>query len=156
MTASIEEDAMSTPSIPDRVSVAPPPVHQSVRLWLVAIAAGVAEALVRLLLPDPPDLTQLGVRFAIYTVLAGLVLALYTGRNGVRWAVAGVLGGLGTASLVAEPVAWLASGVSPVAFFADADVPTVVIVLLRILHIAAVLAALVLLFRPESTRFFRR
>jgi hypothetical protein len=43
-----------------------------------------------------------------------------------------------------------------VAFFADADVPTVVIVLLRILHIAAVLAALVLLFRPESTRFFRR
>jgi hypothetical protein len=147
---------VSTAPVPAHPSVAPAPVHVSVRLWLVAIAAGVAEALVRLLLPEPPTLGQLGIRFAIYTGLAVLVLALYTGRNTVRWTVAALLGGIGTLSLVAEPVSWVAAGGDPVAFLTTADAPTLLVTALRVLHIAAVPAALALLFRPESARFFRR
>lgn len=134
---------------------APAPVRLSVRLWLVAIAAGAAEALVRLLLPEPPTPAQLGVRFAIYSALAVLVLALHTGRAPVRWAVAGLLGGIGTASLVIEPLTFLGAGGSPAAFLAAADAPTLLIVVLRVLHIAAVACAMVVLFRPEANAFFR-
>jgi hypothetical protein len=146
---------MSAAPVPVSPPVAPPPVHASVRLWLAAIAAGAAEALVWLLLPEPPTLAQLGVRFAIYTGLAVLVLALYTGRNAVRWAVAALLGGIGTLSLVVEPVSWLAAGGDPVAFLTSADGPTVLVIVLRLLHVAAVLAAATLLFRPASGAFFR-
>jgi hypothetical protein len=147
---------MSTAPVPVSPSIAPAPVHASVRLWLAAIAAGAAEALVWLVLPEPPTLAQLGVRFAIYTGLAALVLALYTGRNTVRWAVAVLLGGMGTLSLVVEPVSWLAASGDPVAFLTAADGPTLVVTALRVLHIAAVLTALTLMFRPMSTAFFRR
>jgi hypothetical protein len=125
-------------------------------LWLAAIAAGAAEALVRLLLPEPPTLPQLGIRFAIYTALAVLVLALHTGRDLVRWAVTVLLGGIGMLSLVVEPVAWLQAGGSPAQFLAGSDAPTLVITALRVLHIVAVLVALALLFRPAAARFFRR
>lgn len=134
----------------------PPTVRLSVLLWLAAIAAGAVEALVWLALPDPPTPTQLGLRFSIYTVLTVLVLALHTGRNAVRWAVAVLLGGIGTLSLVVEPLSWLAVGGSPTAFLATVDGPTLLITGLRVAHIAAVLAALVLLFRPTATAFFTR
>ncbi len=42
----------------------PAPVRLAERAWLAAIAAGAAEALVRLALPDPPTGSELGVRFA--------------------------------------------------------------------------------------------
>ena len=141
---------MSTP-----VRSAPAPVRTSVRLWLVAIAAGAAEALLRLLLPEPPTPAQLGVRFAIYTALVVLVLALHTGRRAVRWAVAVLLGGIGTVSLVIEPLSWLLAGGSPVEFLASADTPTLLILVLRVLHIAAVIGALAVLFHPRANAFFR-
>lgn len=135
-------------------SAAPDPVRFSVLLWLTAIAAGAAEALVYLLLPEPPTAMQLGARFAIYAVLAVLVLALRTGRNAVRWAVALLLGGFGTASLLIEPVSWLIAGGSPTAFLATADVPTLLGTGLRVAHLVAVLAALVLMFRPAANAWF--
>jgi hypothetical protein len=134
---------------------APAAVRLSVALWLTAIAAGAVEAAVRLLLPEPPSMAQLAVRFGLYTGLAVLVMALHTGRNAVRWAVALLLGGIGTLSLVVEPVSWLLAGTSPAVFFASADTTTLVITGLRVLHIAAVFAALTLLFRPVATTFFR-
>ncbi|GAA3092401.1 hypothetical protein GCM10010464_65040 [Pseudonocardia yunnanensis] len=133
----------------------PRSVRLSVVIWLAAIAMGAVEALVRLLLPEPPTPTQLAVRFAIYTALAVLVLALHTGRNAVRWAVAVLLGGIGTLSLVVEPLDWLLAGGSPTSFLATADGPTLLITALRTLHVAAVAVALTLLFRPSATRYFR-
>ena len=47
------------------------------------------------------------------------MLALPTGRNTVRWTLAVLLGVVGTASLVVEPLTWLATGASPVAYLAD-------------------------------------
>ncbi|GAA1217711.1 hypothetical protein [Pseudonocardia alaniniphila] len=134
----------------------PRAVRLSVVIWLAAIAMGAAEALVWLLLPGPPTPTELAVRFAIYTALVVLVLSLHTGRNAVRWTVAVLLGGVGTLSLVVEPVDWLLAGGSPAAFLATADGPSLVITALRTLHIAAVAVALTLLFRPSATRYFRR
>jgi hypothetical protein len=67
-----------------------------------------------------------------------------------------LLGGIGTLSLVVEPLSWLAVGGSPTAFLATVDGPTLLITGLRVAHTAAVLAALVLLFRPPATAFFTR
>ncbi|TQM09593.1 hypothetical protein [Pseudonocardia kunmingensis] len=139
-----------------RAVPAPESVRLSVLLWLTAIAAGAAEALVYLLLPEPPTFPQLGARFAIYAVLTALVLSLRTGRNAARWAVAVLLGGVGTASLVIEPVSWLLDGGSPAAFLAGADVPTLLGAGLRVVHVVAVLTALVLMFRPAANAWFRR
>jgi hypothetical protein len=136
-------------------TAAPAAVRFSVLGWLAAIAAGVAEVLVRLALPEPPTPAELGVRGALYVALAALVLALRSGRNAVRWAVTVVLGGVGLLSLVAEPVGWWLAGGSVTAFLAAADGPTVLVVALRVLHVGAVLAALVALYTPSANAFFR-
>jgi hypothetical protein len=49
---------------------------------------------------------------------------------------------------------WLATGASPVAYLADAGVPDLAVVALRVVHLAAVVVALVLMFRPEANAFF--
>src|SRR5690606_15438843 len=134
----------------------PAAVSMSVVLWLSAIGAGAAEAFVHLLLPEPPTVAQLATRFGIYAALTLLVLALPTGRNSVRWAVAVLLGGIGTVSLVVEPITWLAAGGSPGLFLLTADAPALVAATLRTAHLVAVLCALVLLFRPAANAWFRR
>lgn len=136
-------------------AVAPRSVRLSVILWLTAIAARAAEALVQFLLPESPTLMQIVVRFAVYTAFAVLVLALHTGRRAVRWAVVVLLGGIGTILLVVEPIEWLLAGGSPTSFLAAADGPTLLVAALRTAHVAAVLAALALLFHPTAGAFFR-
>lgn len=137
------------------ITTVPVPVRLSMLGWLTAVAAGVAEALVRIVLPDPPTPGQLTARFAIYAVIVALVLALRTGRNAVRWALAVLLGGFGTVSLVIEPLSWLLAGGSPTAFLTTADGSTLLVTGLRIVHLVAVLAALILMFRPRANEFFR-
>jgi hypothetical protein len=134
---------------------APAAVQMSVVLWLAAIGAGAAEALVHLLLPEPPTLTQLAARFGIYAVLTVLVLALRTGRDVVRWTVAVLLGGFGTVSLVIEPVTWLLAGGSPGLFLVTADAPALVAATLRTAHLVAVFSAVVLMVRPAANAWFR-
>ena len=133
----------------------PRAVALSITAWLAAILAGVAEALLHLAMPDPPGPQDLAVRFGIYLVLAGLVLALRTGRNGLRWTLAVLLGVFGTLSLVVEPVGWLVAGGDPVAFLTGADGATLGSAALRTVHLVLVGAALWLMFRPAATRFFR-
>ena len=67
-----------------RPGAVPVPVRLALAAWLTALAAGVAEALMLIGSPDPPTPGQLAVRFAVYTGIAALVLALRTGRNAVR------------------------------------------------------------------------
>jgi hypothetical protein len=134
---------------------APTAVALAVAFWFTALGCGVAETVVRLATPDPPGPLALAIRFAIYLGLAGLVLALYSGRDAVRWAVALLMGLLGTASLVVEPLGWLAAGGSVPEFLAAADGPTIVIVVLRAVHLLAVLAALTAMFRPAANVWFR-
>jgi hypothetical protein len=139
------------------LAVSPPvprPVRAAVVVWLVAVGAGVAETLVHLALPDPPGPAALAKRAVIYACVVVLVLALPEGRNIVRWTLA-VLGVVGTASLVIEPLTWLATGASPVEYLAGAGVADLAVVVLRIAHLALVAAGLVLMFRPSANAFFR-
>ena len=133
----------------------PAPLRRSIAAWLVAVACGVTETLVRLALPDPPTAGELVGRSVVYALVVASVLGLASGRATVRVAVAVLLGAVGTVSLIADPVGWLAAGGSPAAFLAAADGPTLLIVGLRTVHLLAVLIALVAMFHPRANAFFR-
>lgn len=137
----------------DRV---PTELFAATSIWVAAVGAGVVEAIVRIfMLPDPPTGPQVVVRSLVYAAIVGLVLLLPTGRHSVRWALAVLLGGIGTLSLVIEPAGWLLDGGDPLAFLAASDTPTVLVTALRVLHLACVAVAVVLMFRPRATAYVR-
>ena len=65
----------------------PDPLRWSITAWLAAVAFGVAETAVRLVLPDPPTAGELAARSVVYAVVAGAVLALASGvlLSGSPW-----------------------------------------------------------------------
>ncbi len=149
---------MTTTSLPQArpVDRVPTALFAATSIWIAAVGAGVVEVIVRIfLLPDPPTGPQVVVRSLVYAAVVGLVLLLPSGRNAVRWALAVLLGGIGTLSLVIEPVQWLVGGGDAAAFLATADTPSLLVTALRVLHLAAVAAAMVLMFRPRATAYIR-
>lgn len=149
-------ESMTTTVVPSGSRpVLPSAVDLSVALWLGAILAGLAESLVRLAAPVPPTTGELAVRAGIYLVLGVVVLQLRSGHGVYRWTVLGVLGVLGTASLVVEPVRALADGGSVGLFLVSATAPELVAAALRGLHVAEVVGAVVLLFHPAARAFYR-
>ncbi|MBA2533924.1 MAG: hypothetical protein H0V21_02845 [Rubrobacter sp.] len=66
-----------------------------------------------------------------------------------------LLGGLGTLSLVIDPITWLAAGNSPLDTFAQADLLFVFVAPIRVVHLAAVFGALLFMFLPAANDYFR-
>ena len=137
------------------VAVLPQSVRWSARSWLIAVAAGGLEAVIHTLTNEGYNAAvELRVRAVVYVLVIVFVVQLLRGRAWARIALTVVLGGLGMFSLLAEPVSWLMSGGSPGAFLAAADVPTVVVVVIRAVHVVAVIVALVLMYRPAANSYF--
>jgi hypothetical protein len=132
------------------------------RLWLGAIATALLELVAKLAI-EPGSFTnavaasgtELAVRFTAYAMLLTLSLLMLSGRSWARWALLFIFGGLGTFSLVFEPIAWLLDGGSVTGFLATADLATWVMILSRIAHIACVWGAIVFMFRPAAREHFR-
>ncbi|MEV0289374.1 MULTISPECIES: hypothetical protein [unclassified Kribbella] len=126
-------------------------------LWLLAVGAGVAESVVGAIQADS-SLPALAVQLAVRTLVYGglfVTIDRYF-RHGVPWSrylLAGLLGTVGLASLVYQPITWLADhqlsdlSWSP-SFLLSAG--------LRTIHLSALLAALALTFHPDTNRWFRR
>ena len=77
------------------------------------------------------------------------------GRNWAGITLATGLGVLGTLSIVISPVSWLAAGHSVGEFLAGADPMLLLFASSRVVHLIAVFAALVLMFRPAANDYFR-
>ena len=78
-------------------------------------------------------------------------------RLGKRWArlaLAVLLGGIGTISLVIDPISWLAGGNSLSEVFAQADLLFYIVAPIRAVHLATVIAALVFMFLPVANDYF--
>lgn len=125
------------------------PRHISVVALLIALAAGVAEMIAHLW--EAENLSGEGpailLRLGIYAVVAGLILAFARGH---RWAAAVLIVGLGVvgmASLIAEPLTWLFTDGDMGSLLATADASIVLIILIRTVHIAAVIVAVPLMIR---------
>ncbi|OMC34219.1 hypothetical protein A5742_13900 [Mycolicibacterium fortuitum] len=134
----------------------PQSVRWSVWCWLLAVASGVVETAIHVLSSDQYNVAvQLAVRVVVYLVVTLVILELYRGRGWARILLTVVLGGFGLVSLLVEPASWWAAGGSPGAFLAAADGPTLAVLAMRAVHVVAVVAALILMYRPSANRYFR-
>ncbi|GAA2404465.1 hypothetical protein [Nonomuraea africana] len=140
----------------------PDPVKAAATLWFAAVGAGAFEAALAAsqLLSAGTSFSELAgglaIRLAIFTAAVFLALRLRQGHNWARIALAVSLGVFGTVSLVIEPIQWLLAGNSAAAFLTSADALTLTFTASRILHLAAVLGAVTLMFSPTSNAYFRR
>ena len=64
-------------------------------------------------------------------------------------------GGFGTLSLVIWPVTWLAEGGSLADAVAGADLGSVLFAASRLVHLAAIITALILMFHPAANAYVR-
>jgi hypothetical protein len=145
-----------------RTTDAPPEVLQlSVVCWVGAVSAGGVESVLHAAAAFTSSsesvfsvLAQLLIRATLYAGVLAVVAQLWQGRDWARWTLAVLLGGVGTASLLAGPVLWLADGHRLGELQPDAAFLTFALV--RLLHLSAVWAALVLMFQPAATAYLRR
>jgi hypothetical protein len=160
----------SQPTHPSRIdAVRPDPrpgipaqLWASYRLWLLAVAAGVFEtalAVVDATSGEAGSAAEVAVGVAVrllaFTGLVALAVQLRRGRNQARVALAVLYGGLGTLSLVVGPVTWLAEGGSLADAVAGADLGSVLFAASRVVHLGAVMAAVVLMFHPAANAYVK-
>ena len=154
--------------------LSPPPgvpkvVQASFLLWLTAVAAGVLETIIRVI-----DALAFGlasgscgeanltgaisgvlIRVIVYTLVVYITTRMRLGKRWARLTLAVLLGGIGTLSLVIDPISWLAAGNSLSEVFTEADLLFFLIAPIRTVHLGAVIAALVLMFLPAANTYFR-
>jgi hypothetical protein len=147
---------------PDPRPGIPRQLQASFRLWLVAVAAGLFES--ALVVVDATDgevgsaaqvAAGVAVRLLVFAGAVYLAAQLRQGRNWARVALAVLLGGLGTLSLVIGPVTWLAEGGSLADAVAAADLGALMFGASRVVHLGAVISALVLMFHPAANAYIR-
>jgi hypothetical protein len=157
----------TAPRTPQRPTQGFPPgipkqVQASYRLWLVAVATGVFET--ALVVVDATSgaagsaaevAIGVAVRLLVFTAAVYLAAQLRVGRNWARVALAVLLGGIGTLSLVIGPVTWLTEGGSFADALAAADLGSVLFAASRVVHLGAVIAALLLMFHPAANAYVR-
>ncbi|MET9342611.1 hypothetical protein [Nonomuraea sp. NPDC003804] len=140
----------------------PASVKASSTLWFAAVGAGAFEAALAVgqaLSAGTPFSALAGglaFRLAVFAGAVALAASLRRGHNWARIALALTLGVFGTLSLVIEPVRWLLAGNSVADFYASAGPLTYVFTLSRVLHLAAVLGAMVLMFSTDANAYFRQ
>ncbi|WP_233712376.1 hypothetical protein [Kribbella turkmenica] len=127
---------------------------------MLAVGAGVAESVVGAVhavgdgISLPALAAQLAVRALVYGGLFVVIDRYF--RQGVPWSrclLAGILGTVGLASLVHQPISWLAGNdLSALPW----SLTFALTAILRTIHLSALLAALFLTFHPATTRWFHR
>jgi hypothetical protein len=147
----------------------PKEVQASFLLWLTAVAAGVLETVIRitdaLLIGSASGsggeadligaISNVVIRVIVYTLVVYIITRMRLGKGWARLTLAALLGGIGTLSLVIDPISWLAGGNSLSDVFTEANLLFFLIAPIRIVHLAAVIAALVLMFLPAANTYFR-
>lgn len=141
----------------------PSEVFQSFLLWIIAIGAGVFEMTLAVIdsISSQTDagivgiLTQVAARTMMFAVLVYIMVRMLRGKNWARITLALFLGGFGILSLIIDPIKWLINGGSLWDAFANADNISILFASSRILHMIAVVAALMFMFRPAANRYFK-
>jgi hypothetical protein len=147
---------------PDPRPGIPRQLQASVLLWLVAVAAGLFETALVVVDATSGEVGSaaqvavgVAVRLLVFAGAVYLAAQLRQGSNWARVALAVLLGLLGTLSLVIGPVTWLAEGRSLPDAVAAADLGALLFGASRVVHLGAVIAALVLMFHPAANAYIR-
>jgi hypothetical protein len=147
---------------PDPRPGIPTQLQASFRLWLIAVAAGLFET--ALVVVDATEgevgsaaqvAVGVAVRLLVFTGAVYLAAQLRQGKNWPRVALAVLLGGIGTLSLVIGPVTWFAEGGSLADAVAAANLGSVLFAASRVVHLGAVIAALILMFHPAASGYIQ-
>jgi hypothetical protein len=88
-------------------------------------------------------------------VVVYMILQMRLGKRWARITLAVLLGVIGTLSLVIDPISWLAGDNSLDDVFTQADLLFIFVAPVRVVHLAAVIAALVFMFSPAANSYFR-
>ena len=143
---------LSRPGVPRAVQTA-------FALWLVAVGAGVAETIIRLTdslaAGAGAEVSGVVIRAIVYTAVIYVATRMRSGKRWARDTLAIALGVVGTLSLVIDPISWLAAGNSLRDVFAEADLLFAFVAPIRAVHLAAVIGALVFMYRPAADAYFR-
>ncbi|MGW7074300.1 hypothetical protein [Streptomyces sp. NPDC054866] len=141
---------------------APPHVRAAFALWITAVVAGFFETVLvvgGLLSGGDTSAGEVAggvlLRMTVFSAAVLVAVQLRRGRNWARLTLAVGLGVLGTLSLVSEPLRWLAGGHTLGDAFRDLKAVDVLFGASRVLHLSAVLGAMVLMFRPTANAWFR-
>ena len=136
----------------------PKEVQASFLLWLTAVGAGVLETIVRLIYSSAvgwDSTSGLVLRVIVYSVVVYVAARMRLGKRWARLSLAILLGGIGTLSLVIDPIWWLAGGNSLGDVLRQTDLLFATVAPIRVVHLAAVLGALVFMFLPAANTYFR-
>jgi hypothetical protein len=141
----------------------PREVQASFLLWLTAVGAGVVETIIRLINTSlmasgsggEAGATGVVIRVIVYAVAIYIIAQMRLGKRWARITLTVLLGGIGTLSLVIDPISWLAGGNSLSEVFTHADLLFVFIAPIRAVHLIAVISALVFMFLPATNTYFR-
>ena len=159
-----QTNSPSSGKVPAVGSVGTPgEVRTSFALWLAAIAAALFETVLVVIevlsghsaLSAGSVIVGVGMRLLIFGAVVCVASQMLRGRNWARITLAIGLGLIGTLSIMIGPVSWLAAGHSVGEFLAEANLMGLLFASGRVVHLIAVFAALVLMFRPAANDFFR-
>lgn len=134
----------------------PGPVQAAAALYFFALAAGIFDTVLAIV-EEPSRLAMgAGIRVFVTALASFFIVNMAAGRNWARITLAVLLGGLGTLSLVGDPIQWLLDGNSVATFLGSAGTMTWMFTGSRVLHVTAVLLATGLMFHPAANRYFKR
>lgn len=141
----------------------PSDVKKSYLFWLVAIAAGVFEMAIAVtqMLSNGSEagngiIIQVGLRSIIFAALVYVIVKMYRGNKLARIVLTILLGGIGTATLIIDPINWLLEGNSLYMAFTGMTVYSGLFGISRIVHLASVITATVLMYRPAANKYFNQ
>ncbi|KHD72275.1 hypothetical protein [Actinoplanes utahensis] len=136
---------------------APAAVRAAFGSWLVAVGAGVFEtcSVVAREGLTGDVVGGAAVRTAVFVVAVAVAWQMRAGRRWARLTLAVGLGVVGLASLVADPIAWLAAGNAVPRLIADSGAADLAFGVSRGVHIVAVLIGVTLMFTPSANAWFR-
>jgi hypothetical protein len=136
---------------------APSSVRRASALWIFAVAAGVFETVVAVtgILTSTTwtagaVAVGVGLRLVVFGAAVFMTLRLRAGDNLARLGLAVLLGLFGTLSLVVGPIQDLLAGTLTL----PAGPADWLLAVSRAVHLAAVLAATALMFRPKANAYF--
>ncbi|NJP99569.1 hypothetical protein [Streptomyces zingiberis] len=100
--------------------------------------------------------TGLAVRLPVFTAALLVASRMRQGHSWARTTLTLGLGVVGTASMVVAPIQAVLQGRTPGMVLAEAGPADLVFGASRVVHVTAVLSAVVLMFLPAANRYFRR